>query len=68
MASPECHVCGPVKHECPTVICAPCALAPSSEFSRSAREAAQHRQERIAVESGWVELDEPSVSASDVLE
>lgn len=23
-----CHICGPVKHECPTVICAPCAFAP----------------------------------------
>lgn len=21
-----CHICGPVKHEAPTVICAPCAL------------------------------------------
>lgn len=21
-----CHVCGPVKHECPTVMCAPCLL------------------------------------------
>ena len=25
----QCHVCGPVKHEAPTVICAPCALAPA---------------------------------------
>ncbi|HEX6022536.1 MAG TPA: hypothetical protein VFZ00_11115 [Solirubrobacter sp.] len=25
--SDRCHVCGPVKHEAPTVICAPCALA-----------------------------------------
>jgi len=24
--SEQCHVCGPVKHEAPTVICAPCAL------------------------------------------
>lgn len=22
----SCHVCGPVKHESPTVLCAPCAL------------------------------------------
>lgn len=25
--SERCHICGPVKHEAPTVICAPCALA-----------------------------------------
>lgn len=24
--SDQCHICGPVKHEAPTVICAPCAL------------------------------------------
>lgn len=24
--SQQCHVCGPVKHEAPTVMCAPCAL------------------------------------------
>lgn len=24
--SERCHICGPVKHEAPTVICAPCAL------------------------------------------
>jgi len=24
--SQQCHICGPVKHECPTVICAPCGL------------------------------------------
>lgn len=24
--SQQCHVCGPVKHEAPTVLCAPCAL------------------------------------------
>lgn len=24
--SEPCHVCGPVKHEAPTVLCAPCAL------------------------------------------
>lgn len=24
--SDQCHVCGPVRHEAPTVICAPCAL------------------------------------------
>lgn len=24
--SERCHICGPVKHEAPTAICAPCAL------------------------------------------
>lgn len=24
--SNNCHICGPVRHEAPTVICAPCAL------------------------------------------
>jgi hypothetical protein len=24
--SEQCHVCGPVKHEAPTAICAPCLL------------------------------------------
>lgn len=24
--SERCHICGPVKHEAPTVICAPCAF------------------------------------------
>lgn len=28
--SEQCHVCGPVKHEDPTVICAPCALLESN--------------------------------------
>jgi len=24
--SEQCHVCGPIRHEAPTVICAPCAI------------------------------------------
>jgi hypothetical protein len=26
--SEQCHVCGPLKHDAPTVLCAPCALRP----------------------------------------
>lgn len=36
--SDRCHVCGPVKHEAPTVICAPCALREEQiERSRQAK-------------------------------
>lgn len=39
--SDQCHVCGPVRHEAPTVICAPCLLLlllfgwDASEFRRN---------------------------------
>lgn len=42
--SSQCHICGPVKHECPTVICAPCALW-DEQLKRSA--AARDRLETL---------------------
>lgn len=32
--SEQCHICGPVRHEDPTVICAPCALKAALSTSK----------------------------------
>jgi hypothetical protein len=33
--SDKCHICGPVKHECPTVICAPCSMETIDRMSNT---------------------------------
>lgn len=61
--SDVCHVCGPVKHEAPTVLCAACALITTARGQRAVRrrksidrmyrevKARDHDAYRIAVES-----------------
>ena len=29
--SDQCHICGPVKHEAPTVVCVPCTMAMAAD-------------------------------------
>ena len=42
-----CHICGPEKHEAPTVICAPCALLKS--FGWDDDEVRRNAQAKILV-------------------
>lgn len=57
--SEQCHICGPVKHEAPTVICAPCAFSPAESRIPDQRDPTQGQ-----VEAGFGLSPDPAVGSS----